>query len=139
MFWHDSFSVLSHVHSSAVSEESSLSYCLRQQSVCSLPTVHTHCSTEPLQMQVLQKVHVVYQISTDVIIPALRLHVERGHSGTRTYVHNYIDRGQVEFNRRGLFTLARVNLYILMSHIPRVNCVLCLGGRIRCLHVVKEV
>ena len=41
-FWHDVFSVLSHARSSAVSEESrSLSRCLRQQSVCSLPTVHT--------------------------------------------------------------------------------------------------
>ena len=62
-----------------------------------------------------------------------------GPSGDQNLLHNYIDRGQVEFNRRGSFTLARVNLYILMSHIPRVNCVLCLGGRIRCLHVVKEV
>ena len=60
-------------------------------------------------MQDLWNVHVVHLISTDVIKPALRLRVARGHPGTRTYVHIYIDRGHVEFDRRGSLTLAPIN------------------------------
>ena len=64
-------------------------------------------------MQDLRNVHVVHLISTDVIKPVLRLRVVRGHPGTRTYVHIYIyiyiDRGHVEFDRRGSLTLAPIN------------------------------
>ena len=57
-------------------------------------------------MQDLWNVHVVYPISTDVFKPSLHFRVAWGHLGTRTYVHItyiyvYIDRGHVEFNRRG--------------------------------------
>ena len=41
----------------------------------------------------MRKVHVVYPISTDVIKPALRLRVARGHPGTRT------DSGHIELDR----------------------------------------
>ena len=86
--------LLSHARSSAVSKESrSLSRC-------------TRTLAESLQMQDLWKVHVIYPISTDVIKPALRLRVARGHPGTRTYVQ-YIDRGHVEFDRRGSRARAR--------------------------------
>ena len=51
-------------------------------------------------MQDVGNVHVVYLILTDVIKPALHLHVARGHPGTRTYyIYNYIDRGHIEYNR----------------------------------------
>ena len=77
----------------------------------------------------VRNVHTVYLILTDVIKPALHLHVVRGHPGTRTFV--YIER-QVEFDRWGSLTLApTMNLYMCMSHIPRVNCVLCLGVSIK--------
>ena len=54
-----------------------------------------------------RNVHAIYLILTDVIKPALRLRVVRGHPGTRTYVHIYIyniyiDRGHIEFDRWGL-------------------------------------
>ena len=66
-------------------------------------------------MQDLQKVHVVYPISTDVIKPALHLRVAQGHPGTRTYVrtyiYKYIDRGHVEFDRRGSLTLAPITSF----------------------------
>ena len=44
-------------------------------------------------MQDLRKVYVVYPIAMDIIKPALHLRVARGHPGTITYVHIYIDKG----------------------------------------------
>ena len=47
-------------------------------------------------MQVLRKVHVVYPILTDVVEPALRLRVARGHQRDQNDGSS-TDRGHVEF------------------------------------------
>ena len=78
----------------------------------------------------VRNVHAVY------LKPALRLSIAQRYPGTRMYVHVAIyilDREHVEFDRWGSLTLAPI-ICFFMGY-----CVLCLGGRICCLRVGKEV
>ena len=129
--------LLSHVRSSAVSEERrSLSCSLRQQSICSLPTVHiasvpglpclywvlravncavrqrycSHTVVSPEKTQDLRKVHVLHP---DVIEPALRLRVERGHPQEQNdgNIYYYMYKQGARWVRRVM--LAPINCEIL--------------------------
>ena len=95
----------SRIHSACV-----WSACARGTSTLHDPTRATaQCLKKAVPSAIAKRLYIcTIKISTDVIKPALRLRVARGHQGTRTYVHIY----NTEQRERTHFTS---NMYTCMA------------------------